>query len=268
MMNSLLQQRKGRRNKKILTPIGAGMLVVVASIALAHFFFPQALSGSLHTALRPLWSAQQATAALVEGVSHFLHSKQKLIVENRTLQNQIKVMQSQLLSRNVLYEENKTLKELLGRGTAEDMLLASILSRPHSSLYDTFVIDVGHNQALEEGARVMVSGDIVIGVVAKVFKNTSLVTLFSTPGEETEIIIGLQQIVATAIGKGGGNFITQLPRDVGVEEGDSIVMPGINTKLFGIVETIEVDITQPFQTILFKNPVNIAEIKWVQVVKE
>jgi len=268
MMNSLLQQRKGRKNKKTLTPAGTGILVVVASIALVHFFFPHTVSLFLHTIARPLWSAQQATVALIEGVPHFLQSKQKLITENSTLQSQIKVMQLQLHSRNVLYEENKTLKELLGRGTAEDTLLAGILSRPHSSLYDTFVIDIGRSEGVKKGARVVVSGDIVIGVVEKVFKNTSLVTLFSTPGVETEIVIGLQQIVATAIGRGGGNFIAQLPRDAGIEEGDSIVIPGVGIKLFGIVETIEVDITQPFQTILFKNPVNMAEIKWVQVVTE
>jgi len=238
---------------------------VVASVALAHFFFPQALSGFFHTVARPLWNAQQATVVAIEGVPRYLQSKKKLIEENNTLQSRIKIMQLQLHSRNVLYEENKTLKELLGRGTAENMLLAAILSRPHSSLYDTFVIDIGQNDGVLEGARVVVSGDIVIGEIDTVFKNTSLVTLFSTPGVETEIVIGLQQIVATAIGRGGGNFIAQLPRDVGVEEGDSIVIPGVSIKLFGIVETIEVDITQPFQTILFKNPVNMAEIKWVQV---
>jgi len=268
MMNSLLQQRRDRKNKKTLTPAGTGILVAVVSLALVHFFFPHTVSGFLHTIARPLWSAQQATVVLIEGVPQYLQSKQKLITENSTLQSQIKVMQLQLHSRNVLYEENKTLKELLGRGTAEDTLLAGILSRPHSSLYDTFVIDIGRTDGVEEGASVVVSGDIVIGVVERVFKNTSLVTLFSTPGVETEIVIGLQQIVATAIGRGGGNFVAQLPRDVGIEEGDSIVIPGVGIKLFGIVETIEVDITQPFQTILFKNPVNIAEIKWVQVVKK
>lgn len=240
---------------------------MVASIALVHFFFPQTVSGFLHTIARPLWNAQRATVALMEGVPHFLQSKQKLIEENNTLSDKIKVMQLQLYSRNVLYEENKELKELLGRETAEHTLLAGILSRPNSSLYDTFVIDIGRNAGVGEGARVMVSGDIVIGIVDAVFKNTSLVTLFSTPGEETEIVIGPQQIIATAIGRGGGNFIAQLPRDVGIEEGDSIVIPGVDTKLFGIVETIEADITQPFQTILFKNPVNMAEIRWVQVVK-
>jgi len=81
------------------------------------------------------------------------------------------------------------------------------------------------------------------------------------------VSIGPENIAAEAIGRGGGNFIVKLPRGVGVEKGDIITMPDISARIFAVVEEIESNPSDPFVTILFKNPVNFNEIKWVQVIK-
>jgi len=239
--------------------VGVGMFV--------HALYPSMLTGVTHTIAYPFWVLEQRATTIVTDTAEVLRSKQALIRENKELKKQIQALQPQLRSRNLLYEENSTLKELFDRTTEEDTVLAVVLARPNTSLYDTLIVDVGTKNGVVSGDKVVVSGDIVVGIVDKVFAQTTVIKLFSTPGEEVIVMIGTQQIETTATGRGGGNFVARLPRDVGVEEGDSIIMPGITIKLFGVIEKIVTDPTQPFQTILFKNPVNMAEIGWVQIIR-
>jgi len=64
---------------------------------------------------------------------------------------------------------------------------------------------------------------------------------------------------------GGGNFEVKLPRGVDIREGDVISFPAINTQIVGVVEKIKVKAADPFQTILFKSPVNIYELRFVEI---
>jgi cell shape-determining protein MreC len=160
----------------------------------------------------------------------------------------------------------KILKELLGRTVFTNTILGAVLVRPNVSLYDTFVIDIGAREGISVGDLIVVSGDTIMGTISEVYNTTSKVKLFSTPGEITRVTIGASAISADAEGRGGGNFQAKLPRDVDVEEGDSVIMPGITQKLFGVVEKVVSNPTDPFKTILFKNPINSAEIEWVQVI--
>jgi cell shape-determining protein MreC len=102
--------------------------------------------------------------------------------------------------------------------------------------------------------------------VTEVYQRSSIVTLFSSPGVLTSVVIGPSHIQATAEGKGGGNFEAVLPRGVAVQEGDAILMPGINPLLFGTILKILAAPSDSFQTILFKNPVNMFELYYLELV--
>jgi len=256
-----------RKKQSIATPSFVVVLVLVSSALFIHVFSPLILSRLAHTAARPFWRAEQAAVGRASDIAALFTFKQALIEENKKLKKELVDMRLHTYARRLFFEENKRLKELLGRSAKEETILATVLARPNTSLYDTLVIDVGEEHDIRGGDLVLVSDNIVIGSVNGVFQNTSLVTFFSTPGVEVSVAIGPEQITTVAIGQGGGTFVARLPRDVGIAEGDTIVMPGINPKFFGIVEEIVADPTEPFQTILFKNPVNVAEIKWVQILR-
>jgi hypothetical protein len=53
---------------------------------------------------------------------------------------------------------------------------------------------------------------------------------------------------------------------VEVKESDVIVVPSITTNIFGIVEKVSFEEKDSFQTVLFKSPVNIAELNFVEVI--
>jgi cell shape-determining protein MreC len=165
-----------------------------------------------------------------------------------------------------LKNENDDLKNILNRNkTDQKLLLATVLIKPFFSPYDTLIIDVGSSSGVVINDKVLVDNNTFIGYVSEVYDDTSKVVLYSSPGEKVNVLIGNNNVEKEAIGLGGGDFKIEIPRGIDVKEGDSIVIPSISTNVFGVVEKIEFKESDSFQTILFKNPVNISELKWVQV---
>ena len=81
------------------------------------------------------------------------------------------------------------------------------------------------------------------------------------------MLIGETNISAEAIGRGAGNFIIKAPKEVAVTQGDIIRLPNLNPKFFGTVQDVEQTVTSTFQLILFRLPVNINNLRWVEIVK-
>lgn len=263
MNNYHLQHKKP--NKKFFRIITV-IIVFIAIVAVIQAIFPNFFSQTMHYTARPLWKIKNSLTAISVDTIQLLKSKRGLIEENNILREKEREVFVKLLERNILKEENKLLKELFGRTIYEDAILATVLARPNVSPYDTLIIDGGKNSGIKEGNNVTVSGSIVIGEISNVYENTAIVRLFSSPNEKTIVAVGQENIFTEAMGQGGGNFIIHIPRDADVSEGDIITMPDINTKIFGVVEKILEDPSDPFKTILFKNPINMAEVKWVQVI--
>lgn len=269
-MSNYLQQHKEKK-QGLFTKTFLIVLAIVVVIFVARMFLPNAFTGSLQFISSPFLKTKNLLAEGIANSAQFLRSKRSLVFENENLKMQIRESESEfgLLAFEFLKQENESLKELLGREilNIKDTILAVVLDRPNVSPYDTFIIDIGKSFGVEKGNNVFAQGNVFIGKIDEVYSNTSTVKLFSSPGEITKVSIGLQNISANAKGRGGGNFIVELPRGVEVEKGDIVTIPSIDIRIFAVVEEIEANPSDPFITILFKNPVNMNDIKWVQVVK-
>ena len=166
------------------------------------------------------------------------------------------------------------------------MILGSILSKPNQSPYDTLVIDVWDNKGIKVGDIVFALSNVPIGRVGIVYNFSSKVVLFSSPGEKTQVVVPagssgtveaggdtrpndrnlpVGQVFTEAVGRGGGNFEIILPRDIVLAKGAEVVLPGINSNVLGIVEAIVSDPRDSFTKILLTSPVNIFELKFVEV---
>jgi len=196
----------------------------------------------------------------------FVYSKKSLLKENEDLKLQINELSNKILNYNSVVDENIQLKEILGRkDDTPIMTLSSILSKPNQSLYDTLIIDTGENKGVLVGQRVFVKGNIPIGRIDAVYSKSSKVILYSNPGEKNEVIISGKNIFMQAIGRGGGNFEMTLPRDFVLDLGTEIILPGIIPYILGTVETIISDPRDSYQKALLVSPVNIQEIKFVEI---
>ncbi len=128
------------------------------------------------------------------------------------------------------------------------------------------MIDAGSTNGVSIGNKVMANGNIFIGYVSEVYVNTSKVVLYSSPGEKINVLIGKDAIEKEADGLGGGNFSVEMPAGSNIAVGDSIVMPSISANIFGTVDQVQFKQSDSLETVLFKNPVNISELKWVEVI--
>ena len=118
---------------------------------------------------------------------------------------------------------------------------------------------------IKTGDIVFALGSVPVGRIAEVYTNSSKVTLFSNAGEKTQAIISDKNVFMELIGRGGGNFEMILPRDLTLQKGDQAIMPGLSPYVLAITETIISDPRDPFTKALLRSPVNIQELKFVEI---
>lgn len=239
-----------------------GFLVVGLFVVLVIPSSRSFIEGGVRTLVFPLFKVESAVVQSLPTLS--FKSRNELLAENQKLLNDLSEARAAILNEQSIVLENENLKEMLGRKKeGEELLLASVLSRPNRSPYDTVLIDLGLTRSIAAGSLVYAYGHIPIGKIVEVNRVTSLVRLFSSPGEETSVLIGDKHISATAYGVGSGNFRVLLPKDTPVAEGDIITIPGLDNDVIGQVEVIQKSESETLARILFKSPVNIFELSSV-----
>ncbi len=206
------------------------------------------------------------THGLFSNTATAFRFKSSLVLENETLKNKLLEQDAMLLNYGLVSDENIKLKEILGRKSLNiQMLLSAILEKPNRSLYDTLVLDVGSEDGVSEGDLVFAFGDIPVGQIKGVYGKTSNVNLFSNSGEKTDVMVGTNNTFMEIVGRGGGNFEMILPRDFNIQIGAHVFLPGISNYVVATIETIVSDPRDSYAKALLVSPVNIQELKFVQV---
>ena len=271
---SFLPQNNYRAHQRRLLPrsfLVMGILVLV--IIGINYLTLGSVSSLLHKAGEPLWKSQAGILGAFKNISAGLTDKKALQQEIERLRKGITLLRLASLETEILREENKEFRMLLNRETVAERVAAAILARPHQTLYDTFVVDVGRRDGITKSARVFGVGDTAVGSVEEVYARTSLISLYSTPGRSIEVLLGNDNgdgpVATEAIGRGGGDFEIRLPRGIEVLEGHAISLPGLGEGLgggiFGVIEEIIASPSDSFQTILFSSPINIQSLRFVTI---
>jgi len=252
-------QAKKNRNLSILVIMGVVLLFAV------HVAFPNFYAGLISPIASIAWKSESSVLGGFSRLGSLVRSKYALLIENGRLEREIESRDTGALLLESLRRENEELKALLGREHSGKDVLGLVLSRPPLTFYDTLIIDIGSSDGIVAGDKVYAGGTVLLGDVSEVFGATARVSLFSTPGRIVPVVFGSSTVQAQATGRGGGNFEARLPVDIEIRKGDSITFPHIRSHVFGIVEEIIVDSTDSLQTILFKAPVNMHELRFVEV---
>ena len=264
MKTSFLQRNNNHvyrnRNKKVL-------VISVLVLLFLLVFFSSAFKGALFTLGKPIWIVRDSTASFFADNSNIFRSKLSLIDENNSLKDQIRNYEREKILSDIIKKENDDLKNILNRGTQNSKrILSAVLVKPFLSPYDTLIIDVGINDGIKIGDKVVAFGSNFIGYIGETYDSTSKVVLYSSYGEKVKVLIGQNYVEKEAIGIGGGNFGVQLPKEADINEGDTISVPSITSNIFAVVEKIQSRENDSFEYILFKSAVNMSELKWVEVI--
>ncbi len=262
---SYLLDKKIKRNKLFKYTL----FVIVLSILIyfrAGIF--NGLSYVSSAVFRPVLILGNNIGGTLSNTGSYFHSKSSLFLENEDLKSKLGEEEAQISNYNSILDENLKMKEILGRKNPKvNLILAVILSKPNQSPYDTLIIDVGTNDGISVGQRVFALGNVPIGRIAEVYTNSAKVILYSNPGEQTEVVISGSGTFMQIVGRGGGNFEMILPRDFVLQNGTEVDLPDITPYIVGTVQTIISDPRDAFQKALLTSPVNIQELKFVEVEK-
>jgi cell shape-determining protein MreC len=240
--------QSSRARQGVSTPIKVALIFAVI-LALFYAFLPRVLPGIFLGIISPLWKADR-DAKLGATNMEELRSAYASMVSNREREN-------------ALQNENAELKSLMERTSLSKPLLATVLKKPPFSAYDSFILDVGESGGVKMGQTVYALGDIPIGRIGEVFAGTSRVLLYSSAGEQFDVLIGPSNIETQAVGKGGGHFEVSLPRDTKIVPGDKVHIPSLGNSFVGTVEGLASEPSEPFAKILFRQPFNLYEQRWV-----
>jgi cell shape-determining protein MreC len=253
------KKQKVSRTKIVVVAVFLVLVVLLAVFVLAPL---------LQTASRgPAWLARSVQNGIGDAVT-MATPKSTLITRNKLLTDKVESYEAQLIELQQLRDENDQLrKELSYLPVPDETITAQILGKPSQSLMNSMVINAGTAQGVRVGQLVTVQHHLGLGTVASVSPKTAVVELFGGPQFSGDVLLVNKNITVPSTGKGLGNFEIHIPREVAVSDGDFLAFPGNPSVVIGVVKSIIFDPRDPFQTVLARAPVNIQELRFVQVVK-
>lgn len=222
------------------------------------------LSRGVQTAAVPLWKAGDFVDNAAVPLTSYFSSKSSLSSQNKELQTQIDAMVAKLADRDYLRDENLRLKNTFGRSISNKRIFAVVLSKPGQAPYDVLVIDVGKDQNVIVGQKVLFE-NVLIGEISEVLEHSSKVVLYSSSEHTFPVFVGEKGLEAQVVGRGGGNYEIKMPRNSGTAIGEIIYVPHIEPRILGTVEKIESGPKDAFELLLFKSPVNFNTLRFVEI---
>ncbi len=214
------------------------------------------------------WKSKNFSNDALSDNSYILRTKKSVFEKNRELIIENIKLRNQMIDYDILKTENTQLKETLGRWKDNNnIIISSVLAKPNFSPYDSIIIDIGENYNIKIGDRVYSGPNILVGEVDQVYKNSSLVLLYSNPGKKTSVLIDGLNTNIEIIGRGGGNFEMTTPVDLYVEKGKSVLSPSINPEVIAIVGDVISSPNDPVKKFILSAPINVQNLKWVEVKK-
>ena len=260
MMTQYHYNRNRRSKGKILVIVGTLILLSFVGYSGVAIL----LGGSAHSFLRPVWIFGNNVSEAGGNIDIIFVSKADLIKENDLLKEDLLHLSFLVMERTILAKENKELKESMGYMGTSTRILSTILAGGETSPYGSIALDQGLSDGVSVNDMVYVA-NIGVGKIEQVYKNTALLRLFSDFGQAVEVLVGDDNIVATVHGNGSGNFFFELPRDVIANVGDKIMFRGGEQRMLGVVEHIDVKPNDPFKRLIFRSPVDVNRVRWVEI---
>ncbi len=259
---------RDRNKERLMRRVKWGVFLSLFLILISYLGFFKYTSSFFHKIGVPVWNIENSSKNTIGDLGYVVRTKASVYKENDILRNRNNELLLSMADYNILKTENDSLKEMLGRKPEkENFILGIILAKPNRSPYDTIIIDGGMNASMYKGQEVFAGFSIPIGVISEIYNNTALVKLYSSPGETLEAQIEGTNASVELLGRGGGNFEMMITKELNIIQGTQVIIPHLSSRVVAVVADIVSDDRSPMQKVILKSPVNIQELKWVEVKK-
>lgn len=234
--------RRTLRRRRLRIIIGS---VFVALLLL--FATPRFLGFVASTIFTPIASLEMWSFNVSSILPAYFVERQELLQTINQLESRLGRESVTTGSTELLARENAELRDLLGTNQSGERIAAGVLGRPSVTPYDVLIIDKGSRDGVVVSAPVYIGAHEAIGYVEKVFPDSSVVILATSPNVESTAYIFGPNIYTTARGQGGGVLEVKVPQGIALSVGDLVVLPALGSGLYGKITLVDSVPTEPEQ---------------------
>lgn len=176
---------------------------------------------------------------------------------------------------NILEEENKKLKKIVNftSNTQYVYITTKTIGKNSDNLSKMIILDVGKKNGIKVGQPVIISGNILIGTIAKVQSNISFVRLINDNQSKIAATM-LNKDKSLGIVEGGYGLslrMNLIPREEIVMIGNKVITSGMQKNipsgiLIGEVAVAENEAYQPFQQAVLNPEADLTKLDIVSVI--
>jgi cell shape-determining protein MreC len=214
----------------------------------------------------PFSHARDAVTSAVSGALRSLQDRATLVESIRALEDEVASLRRSAYTADVRARENDELRTLLGRGPGPAPLAAAVITGDAYTPYDTFIIDVGTDHGVSDGALVLTPEGIAVGSVVRTLAHSAVVRMFSAPTVRTNVVVYASSTVhALLTGQGAGTMLLSVPRDLPLAPGNKVVLPDLVGEPIGEVEHVDLAPQDAYQTVYIASAANPYELRFVLV---
>ena len=241
---SLIKKANSRRTLLIKRTVLGGALGFFFVLALV--FVPVLVSSAVAIVWYPFDSVRLWVAESGSSLPQYLRDRNELVQELEALKIKIATDAGTGNTIKKLQVENNQFREQIG-AVPEARILARVIGRPNQLPYDMLLLDRGSEDSVHLGSPVFLGSDQVIGFVSKLFEKTALVTMVTTAGFTSSAYVIGPNIYTEAEGLGGGVLRVRVPQGVLLQTGNLVLLPALDSGVYGEVSLMETSPTQPEQ---------------------
>jgi rod shape-determining protein MreC len=253
---------------RLLVALLASVALMVADTRLDSFTKVRSYMLSLAS---PLQYLANVPGQLMDRVSEQVISRAQLQQQSKILEDQLRLLRSDLLTMGSLRKENARLRALLGSPVRKDgrKMVAEIMSVDSNPFFLQVVIDKGSFDGVYEGQPVLNERG-VIGQVLHVASKNSQVILISDASHAIPVRIERNDIRAIAEGSGELDRLQlrHIPRSTDVKVGDRLVTSGLGGRFpegypVAIVSRFDYIEGKPYADLEAKPIVNLDRLRYL-----
>jgi rod shape-determining protein MreC len=241
------------------------ILHYIGALKKTEYFIRQVLS--------PLSSRMyQGSIALKDAENNFQSDPK---IELQKAEEKLLSCQIDTANIKILQDENIELRNQLNFFTTQKFVHvgAEVIGRNIEPLGSTLIINRGAKDGLKDGNAVVISNGILIGKVAKVEEESSLVRLLNDNQSKVAATI-LNHEKSLGVIEGGFGISVRMnfiPQQEDVRVGDMIITSGLEQGmprglLIGNVAAIEKEAYEPFQTATLSPAASLSSVAFVSVI--
>ncbi|MFB6226366.1 MAG: rod shape-determining protein MreC [Candidatus Paceibacteria bacterium] len=254
----------------------AASITVVFFLILGHFLgWLTPIEGALKRIINPVSKRLYSLSVNINNKISFSTDVEEIKAENRSLRKKIKQYKVKQSKIKQLKQENRHLKKTLNffKKNKLKSVGANVIGKDIQQTAQTLVLDKGSSDGVKKGNPVIVLDGAIVGKIAQVSKNTSIVRLLhDSQSKIAGTVLNKDKSIGLVEGGFGINlFLNYIPQNEQIYIGDTIVTSGLDSKMprglaIGEVEAIEESPYQPFQRAVIKPIVDLSKVTYVSII--